>query len=209
MIWLCAQFAAQSQRRRLHRRDAQQHDRGDSAKRFDEFATSRWSNKSTSFAAPTRAFPLARVMSALENVQSETQPQAPSCQPRRGPHTITRPAKKHRAVASGRLTRLRPIDSAHTPHANNRFDFVAFREHSQHRGTFNPCHGVFSPRSDSHHWAEWRGLQRLHSCGRPLGASSDLHDLRLRRMLRLIEEQARLEAFSGDEAPHRALGRSR
>ena len=43
--------------------------------------------------------------------------------------------------------------------------------------------------------------------GRPLGAPAPVHDLRSRRMLRFVEEQARDEAFSSD-ASIRSCGRS-
>jgi hypothetical protein len=69
-------------------------------------------------------------------------------------------------------------------------------------------HDVPARRSHSRRATERSGLRRLYPSGRGLPAASDVHGVRLRRLRRLIPEQARSRAFSCNAASDRALDRA-
>src|ERR1039458_875825 len=64
-------------------------------------------------------------------------------------------------------------------------------------------------RSDKDQADDQEGMRRLSQNGRHLGAPQALFVLRTRRMLRLLQEQARHQSLPRDETPAGALHRTR
>jgi hypothetical protein len=78
-----------------------------------------------------------------------------------------------------------------------------------HRGRLGRHHDLLARRSRSQGASEFVHLRGLRAAGRLVDAASDVHGVRLRRLWRLVQEQARDCAFPSDAAPDRSVDRAR
>ena len=77
------------------------------------------------------------------------------------------------------------------------------------RGRFRTSFDVRAYRPYSRRAAERNGLRRLRADGRQVVAAPDVHGMRICRLLRFVDEQARHRALSRHAASHRSLHRAR
>src|ERR1035441_4932166 len=109
-------------------------------------------------------------------------------------------------TCAGRSRRSKPYTTswrAHTMRARVSRSGTALRWRLEHARILQ------ASRSDQGQAYEQEGMRRLPQNGRHLGAPPALSDVRARRMLRLLQEQARHQALPRDETPPRPVHRTR